>query len=92
MTTVIVLVPITYGNGRKVCEDIEKKMFRDTTALRHSINEQLGIVDKLEGCKDMGEDDEDEEPTFFYELTDFMDLVNDDSLTEHFMSYVYLTE
>ena len=84
MQTVIVLIPISFHNARKVCENIQfntytaEKQLGCCTLLRTELNKELGIVDEV-----------DETPLMF-DLNDFMDECNDQEINmeNYFLSYV----
>jgi len=73
----VVIVPVDYGNSRKVCELIENMKFEGTAEIgkflaKEEVDGSLGDI-------------------MIYELSDFMDGVNNqelDVLTDSFISYV----
>ena len=76
--TVMVLIPVSYYNSRKVCEAIENTKWDSTIGLRKHISIE---------CENTGDD------ISFYDISDFMDAVNNqelDVLTEYFISYVQM--
>jgi hypothetical protein len=80
MKTSIVLIPVYFSNARHVCNEIENQKFKTTTELREKLNSEL-----------VAPDDEEPESPLIYDMTDFMEEVNDqqlDILTNYFMSYV----
>lgn len=75
--TFVVIVPVEYHNSRKVCELIENMKFDSTSEIGKFLAKQ-GI--------DGGSGD-----IMIYDLSDFMDGVNNqelDILTDSFISYV----
>lgn len=79
MTTSIVLIPVEFINSRQVCEIIERTQYGNVQELRDKIDELLN-------------ESEVEEDILIYDISDYMDAVNDqelDVLTEYFISYVY---
>ncbi len=86
MTTSIVLIPVSFDNARKVCNLIENQKYNNTTELRDFLKKEL-VRKKSE---DEDEEAENEQP-LIYDLTDFMEEVNDqnlDVMTNYFISYV----
>lgn len=76
----VVLIPVDYSNSRKVCELIENQKYENLTSVSDSVKEN-GIVST----------DEESGDVLYFELTDFMDEVNNqtlDNLSEYFISYV----
>ncbi len=88
MTTSIVLIPVAFDNARKVCDLIENQKYNNTTELRDFLKKEL--VRKKSEDEDEDEETENEQP-LIYDLTDFMEEVNDqnlDVMTNYFISYV----
>ena len=61
METIIVAIPIGYGNARRVCNLIENQVFESYGSLRKYLNEKLLV------------DEEDENQPQFFSLSDFME-------------------
>jgi len=84
MQTVIVLIPISFGNARKVCENIQtntytaEKQLGCCNLLRTELNQALGITDEVDECP------------MFFDMNDFMDECNDQliNMGNYFLSYV----
>ena len=75
--TFVVIVPVEYHNSRKVCELIENMKFDSTS--------EIGKFLAKEGIDGSSGD------ILIYDLSDFMDGVNNqelDILTDSFISYV----
>lgn len=68
MSVVIVVIPVSYSNARKVCNLVEGQTFFSDSSLRDYINENLELVDELD----------DEDLPKFYSLTDFMEECNNE--------------
>jgi len=83
-TTSIVLIPVKYDNARKNCELIENQKYKSTTELREYLKKELQLK--------VDEDEEEEEgDVLIYDLTDFMEAVNNqelDILSGYYISYV----
>ena len=80
METIIVAIPVCYGNARRVCNLIENQVFESYGSLRTYLDKEL----------DVNEDD-DNQPQFF-ELSDFMEECNDQlfNFEGTFISYVII--
>ena len=65
METIIVAIPVDYGNARKACNLIENQVFESYGSLRTYLDKELDI-----------NEDNDSQPQFF-ELSDFMEECND---------------
>ena len=78
METIIVAIPVGYGNARRVCNLIENQVFESYGSLGTYLDKEL----------DINEDDE-EQPQFF-SLNDFMEECNDQlfNFEGTFISYV----
>jgi len=85
MTPNIVLIPVEYLNSRKKTEEIEKQVYKTTTALRIQLALEL-IRENNPEVEDGSVDD-----VLIYPITDFMDACNDQeiNLEGYFISYVY---
>lgn len=80
--TNVVLIPVGYENSRKVCESIENQTFKTVIELNKKIEKELGASEF---------DDQENSAILFYDITDFMQEVNDqnlDVLSEYFITYV----
>lgn len=80
MATFIVLISVNEPKSRDACEFIENMFFEDMEGVLKVLGEQ-GITD--------------DDSIMGYELSNFMDAVNDqdlDVLTEYFISYVKIGE
>jgi hypothetical protein len=78
MKTFIILININHTNARKACNAIENTTFANFDAL-----EQALVKNGINANEDYR--------TLKYEISDFMEAVNDqelDVLTEYFLSYV----
>ena len=76
MTTSIVLIPVDHISARKTCELIQNQIYNSVNDL------MVTILHELDG-ENYG--------VLIYDLSDFMDEVNDqnlDVLTSYFISYV----
>ena len=85
--TFIVLIPVDYVMSRKVCEEIENEEFKSVDTLLEAVNTKL----KQGGME--GEDEQVSNEILVYELTNFMDEVNNqnlDELSNYFISYVHI--
>ena len=83
MKTFIVLIPVVYFDSRKTCEAIENQTYKDVPALLKEVHE------KLERGGKEGKD----EDVLVYELSEFMDEVNNqelDNLGNYFIGYAHL--
>ena len=78
MKTIIVAIPVDYGDARRVCNLIENQVFESYGSLRKYLNEKLSV------------DEEDENQPQFFELSDFMEECNDQlfNFDGTFISYV----
>ena len=78
METIIVAIPVGYGNARRVCNLIENQVFESYGSLRTYLDKEL----------DVNEDD-DSQPQFFH-ISDFMEECNDQlfNFEGTFISYV----
>ena len=78
METIIVAIPVGYGNARQACNLIENQVFESYGSLRTYLDKEL----------DLNEDD-DSQPQFF-SLSDFMEECNDQlfNFEGTFISYV----
>ena len=82
MKTNIVIIPVFYSNARKVCELIQNGIYKTETKLIEVLKKELEFEE--EAIKPM-----------VLNMSDFMDLVNDqelDNLTGSFISYVTIEE
>lgn len=78
MKTFIILININHTNSRKACNAIENTTFANFDALEQALVKN-------------GIDADEDHRTLKYEISDFMEAVNDqelDVLTEYFLSYV----
>jgi hypothetical protein len=83
MKTFILLIPVVYFDARKTCEHTQGETYKDVQTALADIHEKL----------ERGGKDGEEEPVLVYELSEFMDEVNDqelDNLTNYFMGYVHI--
>ena len=78
METIIVAIPVGYGNARRVCNLIENQVFESYGSLGTYLDKEL----------DVNEDD-DSQPQFFH-ISDFMEECNDQlfNFEGTFISYV----
>lgn len=105
MKTLVILIPTTYHNARKVCENIQERVIEcEVTAgfTEHSqeneINDQVRKdIFTFAGETDTKDPDEVNAPKgdmdlFIYPMTDFMDDMNDEmiDMDAYFMSYVFV--
>jgi len=77
----VVLIPIEYGNSRKVCEHIENTKWDSVIGLRKHIETECNVKEN------------DKFHISILSLTNFMDAVNNqdfDDLTKYFISYVQI--
>lgn len=80
MKTKIVLIPVDYSNARKACEHLENSKYKNHKQLAVDI---------------LGELDGEDEGVLTYDMSNFMDAVNNqdlDVLTNYFISYVEVNE
>jgi len=83
MKTFIVLIPVVYFDARKTCEAIENQTYKDVPTLLNEVHEKL----------ERGGKDGKDEDVLVYELSEFMDEVNNqelDVMTNYFIGYVHL--
>ena len=78
METIIVAIPVSYVNARRVCNLIENQVFESYGSLRTYLDKEL----------DVNEED-DSQPQFFH-ISDFMEECNDQlfNFEGTFISYV----
>ena len=78
MKTIIVVIPVDYGNARQACNLIENEVFESYGSLKTYLDKEL----------DVNEDD-DSQPQFFH-ISDFMEEYNDQlfNFEGFFISYV----
>jgi hypothetical protein len=82
MKTIIVVIPCKYTNARKVCESIQNGTYKTESKLIEVLKSELEFEE--EATKPM-----------VLNMSDFMDLVNDqelDNLSDCFISYVTIEE
>ena len=81
MKTFILLIPVVYFDARKTCEHTQNEIYKDVQTALADIHEKL----------ERGGKDGKDENVLLYELSEFMDEVNNqelDNLTNYFMGYV----
>lgn len=74
---VVVVIPCSFTNARKVCELIQNQKFANSNELKETLQEK-----EIET-----------ENVLWYEISDFMDEVNNgdlDTFTDSFISYVWI--
>ena len=78
MKTIIVAIPVGYGNARRVCNLIENQVFESYGSLRTYLDKELIL-----------NEDDDNQPQFFH-ISDFMEECNDQlfNFEGTFISYV----
>jgi hypothetical protein len=76
----IILIPVTFNNSRKLCEQFENEVFNipkfpDSLTTAKKIKEVIGLIDEL----------------VVLPISDFMDMVNVDDIdfSQYFITYVY---
>lgn len=85
MTQLIVIVSSDFTNSREICDKIKGQTFKNATAVRVNLLEQL-LLD---------EEEESRPSILIYNIEDFVDDVNDqhlDVLTEDFITTVFVEE
>lgn len=88
MTISVVLIPTNYSNARETCNLIENQKYGKTDDLRSFLKEKLSLSSNEDEEVTV---DSDENYVLIYNLSDFMEEVNDqqlDVLTNYFISYV----
>jgi hypothetical protein len=74
---VVVVIPCSFTNARKVCELIQNQKFANSNELKETLQEK-----EIET-----------ENVLWYKISDFMDEVNNgdlDTFTDSFISYVWI--